>query len=126
MICLNDCNKKQYMIRIDDMKKEQSPFLEKVRNTIRVRHSSIRTEQAYLDWTMRYIRFHRKRHPQDMGEAEVRSFLTHLAVDRNVAASTQNQALNALVFLYREVLERPLGHIVGAVRAKKPQSCLWF
>ncbi len=104
------------------MQKEQSPFLEKVRNAIRVRHYSIRTEQAYLDWTRRYIRFHRKCHPQYMGEAEVRSFLTHLAVDRNVAASTQNQALNALVFLYREVLERPLGDIVGAVRAKKPQK----
>ena len=79
--------------------KKQSPFLEQVRNAIRVRHYSIRTEQAYLDWTKRFILFHHKRHPRDMGEEEVRAFHTHLAVDRNVAASTQNQALNAIIFL---------------------------
>ena len=101
------------------MKKKQSPFLEQVRKAIRVRHYSIRTEQAYLDWTKRFILYHRKRHPRDMGETEVCAFLTHLAVDHNVAASTQNQALNALVFVYKSVLESPLGDIVGAVRAKK-------
>ena len=103
------------------MKGRRSPFLEQVRDAIRTRHYSIRTEQAYLDWTRRFILFHHKRHPRDMGESEVCAFLTHLAVDRNVAASTQNQALNALVFTYKVVLQQPLGEIVGAVRAKKPQ-----
>ena len=104
------------------MKDNQPPFLEQVRHAIRVRHYSIRTEQAYVEWTKRFILFHNKRHPRDMGEAEVCAFLTHLAVNRNVAASTQNQALNALVFTYKVVLNRPLGEIVGAVRAKKPQK----
>ena len=104
------------------MKKEQPPFREQVRNAIRVRHYSIRTEQAYLDWTKRFILYHRKRHPRDMGEPEVCAFLTHLAVDRNVAASTQNQALNARVFVYKGVLECPWGNLVGAVRARKPQK----
>jgi integron integrase len=98
----------------------RSPFLEQIRQAIRVRHYSIRTEQAYIDWTKRFILFHDKRHPREMGEPEVSAFLTHLAVNRNVAANTQNQALNALVFVYKVVLERPLGDIVGAARAKKP------
>ena len=104
-----------------DQTTRPSPFLEEVRNAIRLRHYSIRTEQAYVDWIRRFIFFHGKRHPREMGEAEVRSFLTHLAVARNVAASTQNQALNALVFLYKIVLGRPLGEISEVVRAKKPQ-----
>lgn len=99
----------------------RSPFLEQVRNAIRVRHYSIRTEEAYLGWVKRFILFHGKRHPRDMGEAEVGAFLTHLAVQGRVAAATQNQALNALVFLYKAVLERPLADIDGVVRAKKPQ-----
>lgn len=97
-----------------------SPFLDSVRAAIRVRHYSIRTERAYLDWIRRYIYFHDKRHPQDMGEAEVAAFLTHLAVVREVAPATQNQALNALVFLYKAVLERPLGELSGIARAKRP------
>lgn len=100
--------------------RKSSPFLESVREAIRVRHYSIRTERAYLDWTKRFILFHAKRHPKDMGEGEVAAFLTHLAVNRNVAASTQNQALNALVFVYRHVIGQPLGEIAGAVRAKRP------
>ena len=99
----------------------RSPFLNEVRDAIRVRHYSIRTEEAYVEWVKRFILFHGKMHPSDMGEPEVRSFLTHLAVDRNVAASTQNQALNALVFLYKAVLDQPLGEIYGLVRAKRPQ-----
>ncbi len=99
----------------------RSPFLNEVRDAIRVRHYSIRTEEAYVEWVKRFILFHGKMHPSDMGEPEVRSFLTHLAVDRNVAASTQNQALNALVFLYKVVLDQPLGEIYGLVRAKRPQ-----
>jgi len=98
----------------------KSPFLERIREAIRVRHYSIRTERTYVDWTRRFILFHGKRHPKEMGEAEVAAFLTHLAVNRKVAASTQNQALNALVFVYKHVLERPLGDISGAVRAKRP------
>ena len=77
----------------------RSPFLDEVRNAIRVRHYSIRTEEAYLGCIRRFILFHGKRHPRDMGEAEVGAFLTALAVRGRVAAATPNQALNALVFL---------------------------
>jgi hypothetical protein len=72
----------------------KSRLLDQVREKIRIKHYSIRTEQAYLDWIKRFILFHGKRHPENMGNAEVEQFLTHLAVERNVAASTQNQALN--------------------------------
>jgi len=77
-----------------------------MRDLIRRKHYSIRTEQAYLQWARRYILFHGKRHPKDLGEAEIVAFLNYLAVARHVAASTQNQALNALVFLYKQVLGR--------------------
>jgi integron integrase len=100
----------------------RSPFLEKVRNAIRVRHDSIRTEEAYLFWVRRFILYHGKRHPTDLGASEVGAFLTHLAVERTVAPSTQNPALNAVVFLYDKVLEQPLGEVPGVVRAtKKPR-----
>ena len=99
-----------------------SPFLNSVREAIRVRHYSIRTEQAYVGWIKRFVLFHNKQHPNEMSEKEVTAFLTHLAVSRKVSASTQNQALNALVFLYKNVLNQPLGDINGAVRAKKPQK----
>ncbi|HEY5893195.1 MAG TPA: phage integrase N-terminal SAM-like domain-containing protein [Chthoniobacterales bacterium] len=75
-----------------------------VREALRLKHYSIRTEQAYCDWTRRLILFHGKRHPLEMGAAEVTQFLTHLAAERDVAASTQNQALSALLFLYSTVL----------------------
>ncbi len=101
---------------------KRSPFLDKVRAAIRVRHYSYSTEKTYLDWIRRFIFFHKKRHPAEMAEPEVAAFLSHLAVTRNVAASTQNQALNALVFVYKNVLERPLQEINGVVRAKKPQK----
>ena len=91
-------------------------LLDQVRDAIRVRHYSIRTEKAYVDWCRRYILFHKKRHPAEMGESEVSAYLTHLAVDRKVAASTQNQALHALVFLYAKVLESPLDDIGTTVR----------
>ena len=99
-----------------------SPFLNSVREAIRVRHYSIRTEQAYVGWIKRFVLFHNKRNPSEMSEKEVTAFLTHLAVSRKVSASTQNQALNALVFLYKNVLNQPLGDINGVVRAKKPQK----
>jgi site-specific recombinase XerD len=80
-------------------------LLDRVRWHLRVKHYSIRTEQAYVDWIRRYILIHRKRHPSDMGEKEISEFLTHLAVEKNVAASTQNQAFSALLFLYQQVLD---------------------
>jgi integron integrase len=96
-------------------------LLDQVRNKIRVKHYSIRTETQYLQWIKRFILFHGKRHPKDMGAAEVEAFLSHLAVEGNVSASTQNQALSALLFLYREVLAIELPWLDDVVRAKKPQ-----
>ena len=98
-----------------------SRLLDQMRDQIRTRHYSIRTEAAYLHWARQFILFHGKRHPAEMGEAEVGEFLTHLAVERNVAASTQNQALSALLFLYKVVLDRPLDGIDGLTRAKRPE-----
>jgi len=100
----------------------KSVLLNKVVEAIRVRHYSIRTEQAYLYWVKYFIRFHGVRHPREMGEREVAEFLSFLSVQRNVAASTQNQALNGIVFLYKCVLDKPLGDIPGIVRAKRPQK----
>ena len=96
-------------------------LLDRVRNRIRARHYSRRTEKAYVHWIKRYIFFHGKRHPAEMGAPEATAFLTALAVRDRVAASTQNQALNALVFLYREVLEIQLPWLDGLVRAKRPE-----
>ena len=86
-------------------------LLDQVRWHLRAKRYSIRTEQAYLDWIRRYILFHGKRHPQEMGEAQISAFLNHLAVNRRVAASTQNQAFSALLFLYQQVLDRKLDFI---------------
>ena len=93
-------------------------LLDQVREAIHTRQYSVRTEKAYVQWIKRYIFFHQKRHPLEMGEAEVGQFLSHLATEAQVSASTQNQALNALLFLYREVLEKPIGYRNGVVRAK--------
>src|SRR5438477_3520657 len=95
-------------------------LLERVRDVIRLKHYSLRTERTYCDWIERFIRFHQMRHPSEMGAADVGAFLTHLARDGNVAASTQNQALSALLFLYREVLKQKIGWLEGVERAKKP------
>lgn len=95
-------------------------LLDQVRGAIRLRHYSIRTEQAYTDWIKRFILFHGKRHPREMGAAEVERFLTHLAVEGRVAASTQNQALSALLFLYRTVLKVDLPWLGEMTRAKRP------
>ncbi|MCU7927387.1 MAG: integron integrase [Candidatus Thiodiazotropha sp. (ex Dulcina madagascariensis)] len=102
------------------MRKEPR-LLDRVRAAIRKKGYSIRTEQAYVDWIRRFILFHDKRHPIEMEKAEIEAFLSHLAVNRNVAASTQNQALSALLFLYREVLERDLPWLDNVTRAKKPR-----
>jgi integron integrase len=95
-------------------------LLDRVRWHLRVKHYSIRTEQAYVDWIRRYILFHRKRHPNEMGEREITEFLSHLAVEKNVAASTQNQAFSALLFLYQQVLERKLDFIDNVQRVTRP------
>jgi len=96
-------------------------LLDQVRERLRVKHYSIRTEQAYVDWIKRFIRFHGKRHPKGMGAPEVEAFLTHLAVKGKVSASTQNQAKSALLFLYREVLEQTLPWLDKVTQAKAPQ-----
>lgn len=95
-------------------------LLDQVRGVIRLKHYSIRTEQSYLGWIKRFILFNKKRHPREMGAVEVTAFLTDLAVHGNVTASTQNQALNAILFLYREVLKIDLPWMDGIQRAKKP------
>lgn len=97
----------------------RSRLMDQMRHALRVRHYSPRTEQAYCRWVLRFIRFHGVRHPADMGEAEVNAFLTHLAVADHVSASTQTQALSALLFLYRHVLGRELGDLEGLVRAPR-------
>ena len=98
-----------------------SRLLDQVREVIRIKHYSIRTEQAYLQWIRRYILFHGKRHPSELGSDHLSTFLSDLAVRGKVAASTQNQALNAVLFLYREVLKQNLPWIEGVQRAKRPQ-----
>lgn len=95
-------------------------LLDQVRQRCRVKHYSIRTERSYIDWIRRFIIFHSKRHPSELGAPEVEAFLTHLAVNRNVAASTQNQALAAILFLYKEVMGIELPWLDGVTRAKKP------
>jgi len=100
---------------------EQAPrLLDQVRARIRFKHYSIRTEQAYIDWIRRFIKFNRNRHPVELSSRDVELFLTHLASVGHVAASTQNQAQSALLFLYREVLSRELPWLEGVVRAKMP------
>ncbi|MEJ5202774.1 MAG: phage integrase N-terminal SAM-like domain-containing protein, partial [Anaerolineales bacterium] len=83
-------------------------LLDQARELLRAKHYSYRTEQTYLDWMRRYILFHNKRHPLEMGASEIQAFLLHLANDRSVSASTQNQALSAILFLYREVLHKEI------------------
>jgi len=108
---------------------ESAPFaapqrprlLDRVRDKIRVKHYSIRTEHAYVDWVRRFILFHGKRHPMDLGAAAVEAFLTHLAVEGRVSASTQNQAKSALLFLYKEVMGSELPWLQNVENAERPQ-----
>lgn len=95
-------------------------LLDQVRDVLRLKHFSLRTEQAYIGWIRRFILFHGKRHPREMAEAEVTEFLTSLARDGQVAAATQNQALSALLFLYLEVLKQEIGWLDGVERVKRP------
>src|SRR2546423_184926 len=95
-------------------------LLARVRDRIRFKHYSLRTESAYIDWIRRFIVFHDKRHPSELGAAHVEAFLTNLAVARNVSASTQNQAKSAILFLYKEVLGIELPWLAGIESAKRP------
>jgi integron integrase len=103
------------------MEKPSLKLLDLVRQRIRLKGHSIRTEKAYVSWIKRYILFHDKRHPEDMGKAEIEAFLSHLAMKLNVAPSTQNQAFNAILFLYNHVLQKDMPKDIDAFRAKKPQ-----
>jgi hypothetical protein len=96
-----------------------------LRETLRVRHYSLRTEQQYVNWVRRFLRFHHHRHPREMGAAEVSGFLTHLAVDGQVSASTQNQALSALLFLYREVLQLSLPWLCSGALISASSKGVW-
>ena len=97
-------------------------LMEQMRAVLRVQRYALRTERAYCDWVRRYVKFHRMRSREDLadGTRKVEAFLTHLAVEGQVAASTQNQALNALLFLYERVLEQPMADRIDAVRARRP------
>jgi integron integrase len=97
----------------------QPRLMERMRGALRARHYARRTEKAYCLWVERFIRFHKMRHPSEMGEAEINAFLTHLAVEGKVSSSTQNQALAALLFLYRSVIGREVGDLTGVIRARK-------
>jgi len=104
------------------MPQQQPPkLLDQVRQALRVKHYSRRTENSCVNWIKRFILFHHKQHPQQMNSPEIEQFLTDLAVEKNVSPSTQNQALAALLFLYQEVLHQPLERRIDAVRAKKAQ-----
>jgi integron integrase len=103
------------------MPPNQPKLLDQVRALIRTMHYSIRTEQAYVDWIRRFILFHHKRHPAEMGKDEMEAFLTHLAVERHVSASTQSQAKAALLFLYQRVLKQEVSWLKDVVTAKQPQ-----
>jgi integron integrase len=97
-------------------------LLDQVRDVIRCKHYSIRTEQTYLEWIKRFIYFNNRKHPKDLGTTHISAFLTHLAVQRKVAGSTQNQALCALVFLYKEIIKKDIGQLDDLIRAKRPSK----
>src|SRR3989338_4352065 len=96
-------------------------LLDQVRQAIRTHHYSPRTEETYVGWIKRFIFFHNKRHPAEMGEPEIARFLSSLASESHVSASTQNQALNSLLFLYRGVIGKEIGYVDGVIRARRPQ-----
>ncbi len=96
-------------------------LIDQLREVLRYHHYAIRTERAYVGWVLRFIRFHNKKHPRDMGKDEIEAFLSNLAISRNVAVATQNQAFNAIIFLYEEVLRIPISEQIAAVRTRKPK-----
>ncbi len=99
-----------------------SQLLDQLKREIRLRHYSIRTERTYSAWVVRYCQYHNMRHPMEMGAPEINKFLSHLATDANVAASTQNQALNAIIFLYKHVLKKKIDDLGDIIRAKHPKQ----
>ena len=101
---------------------QEKKLLDQVSDAIRVKHYSYRTEQTYKDWIKRYILFHQKRHPKDMGADEIQAFITYLATEKQVSASTQNQALSAVIFLYRHVLQMDIALPSSVVRAEKSET----
>jgi integrase len=105
-----------------NLEKREPKLLDRVREAMRVRHLSLRTEKTYVHWIRRYILFHGKRHPREMAETEINAFLTHLAVQGGVSPSTQTQALCAILFLYRIVLGREVGELEGLVRAQRKKK----
>lgn len=118
---LEQSNAQNHLKLLENTSNDKKPrLIEQVRNVIRCKHYSIRTEQSYIDWIKRYIYYHDKKHPKDLGAEHIGAFLSHLAMERNVAASTQNQALCAIVFLYKEVLNIEPGDFSDLIRAKKP------
>lgn len=104
------------------MEKPPKKLLDQVSDTLRVKHYSLRTEKTYIDWIRRYIFFHKKRHPKEMGITEIQAFLTYLAIERNLAASTQNQALSAVLFLYRYVLQKEIEVPADLIHAEKSKT----
>ena len=100
---------------------KEKKLLDQVRDALRLKHYSARTEQTYIEWIKRYIIFHKKRHPKDMAIPEIEAFITHLAVDRNVAVSTQNQALSAIIFLYKYILGQELEMPPALIRPGRPK-----
>jgi hypothetical protein len=110
---------KEVLMSTDSQERKSPRLLEQVRELMRIRHYSLRTEQAYVQWIRRFILFHDKRHPLELGAGEVTAFLRHLAVKRNVAASTQNQALNAILFLCQDVLKCTLPWLEGRTASQE-------
>ena len=104
----------------DPSRPAQPKLFDRIRWHLRVKHYSLRTEELYLHWTRRFILFHDKRHPAEMGEEEIAAFLSDLAINGHVSASTQNQAFSALLFLYQQVLDRKLAYLAGVERVKRP------
>lgn len=107
---------------MENEKQKQPKLLTQVRNALRMKHYSLSTEKQYVDWIRRFILFHNKKHPKEMGGVEISAYLTHLAVKENVSASTQNQALCAIVFLYKQIFHIDTGEFPEIVWAKKPKK----
>ncbi len=113
------------MLALADPSAPHPKLLPSVRLALRVRHYSPRTEEAYVGWIRRFVRFHQLRHPAELGEREIAEFLTHLATSARVTASTQTQALSALLFLYRDILGRPFEQLQASYGPSGPSGCLW-
>src|ERR687891_1415639 len=103
------------------METKAPKLLDQVRQTLRIKHYSYRTEQSYVDWIKRFIYFHGKRHPREMGAEEIQAYITYLANERQVAASTQNQALSAILFLYKYVLQKEIDLLAELIRPSRPK-----